>query len=121
MGSAWRLAVAEWDVRFYTEGDKSPVTEFITSLPIPEQRAIARCLALLREKGTLVGHPYTSKVTGHDDLWELRPKPNRMLYYAHTGRQFIILHAFRKKSQRIPRREIDIAERRMARLLEGER
>lgn len=113
--------MAEWEVRFYTEGDKRPVTEFIESLPTPEQVVIARYLNLLRQTGTLLGYPYASKVTGHHDLWELRPKPNRVLYFAHTGRQFIILHAFRKKSDKIPRREIDIAKRRMARFLEGER
>jgi phage-related protein len=112
--------VAEWEVRFYTEGDKCPVQEFIDSLPIREQAAIAHYIELLRMTGTLLTFPYVSKVTGHDNLWELRPKPNRLLYFAHTGRQFIILHAFRKKSKKTPRREIQTAERRMKRFLEGE-
>ena len=45
----------------------------------------------------------------------------RLFYFAYTGRQFIILHAFRKKGQKTPRKEIETAERRMKRFLEGER
>ena len=94
--------------------------EFIAGLPKKEQAAVAHHLDLLRQLGILLSFPYASKVTGHDDLWELRPKPNRLLYFAHTGRQFVILHAFRKESTKAMQREIKIAKRRMERFLEGD-
>ena len=110
--------MAEWDVIFYTEGEQCPVKEFIGSLTKRDKAAVAHHLDLLRQFGILLTSPYVSKVTGHDDLWELRPRSTRLFYFAYTGRQFIILHAFRKKGQKTPPKEIETAERRMKRFLE---
>ncbi|WP_416768925.1 type II toxin-antitoxin system RelE/ParE family toxin [Sulfurimonas sp. ST-25] len=35
------------------------------------------------------------------------------MYFAHTGRRFVLLHGFVKKTQKTPRKEIDIAKQRM--------
>ncbi len=37
----------------------------------------------------------------------------RVLYFAYTGKRFILLHGFVKKTGKMPRRDIDIAENRM--------
>ena len=37
----------------------------------------------------------------------------RLIYFFFTGRRIIFLHGFQKKTQRTPRREIEIARRRM--------
>jgi hypothetical protein len=44
---------------------------------------------------------------------ELRASASRFFYFAFTGRRFVILHGYRKKSQKAPRREIEAALRRM--------
>ncbi len=62
-----------------------------------------------------VAHPGS----GHPKLWELTPGPHRVFYFAHVERTFILLHAYRKKSQKAPAREIRTAEHRMAELMEG--
>jgi len=46
---------------------------------------------------------------------------HRTLYFAATGRRFVLLHAFTKKTQKTPPGEIDIAERRLADFEERER
>ncbi|MFQ6100763.1 MAG: type II toxin-antitoxin system RelE/ParE family toxin [Anaerolineae bacterium] len=113
---------SRWEVEFYTDArGRSPVVEFINGLSEREQTAVGRHLLLLQEFGVHLGAPYTRPITGHRKLWELRPGPIRLLYFAHTGRRFVILHAFRKKSRKTPKREIAIAEGRMATFLEGER
>jgi phage-related protein len=38
---------------------------------------------------------------------------SRILYFTHAGRKFILLHGFAKKTNKTPRREIEIAEERM--------
>ena len=113
---------SEWTIEFYTvaRGD-SPVLEFVGGLPQEERAKVYFCLRLLREFGTKLGMPYAKPISGHSPLWELRPKANRLIYFAHAGRRFIILHAFSKARQRIPPHEIAIAERRMAELLEREK
>jgi phage-related protein len=50
-------------------------------------------------------------------LWELRVRAGRaryrILYFAFVGQRFVLLHGFVKKTANTPRREIEIAERRM--------
>lgn len=112
---------AEWIVEFYTDiQGKSAVVEFINELGAHERAKVRNVLRLLREFGVLLQLPHARPLSGHRKLWELRAGAIRLIYFAHTGRRFIILHAFRKKSRKIPKREIVTAERRMDTFLEGE-
>ncbi|MDO4515073.1 MAG: type II toxin-antitoxin system RelE/ParE family toxin [Lachnospiraceae bacterium] len=43
-------------------------------------------------------------------MWELRPGNNRVFYFYHKDDTFVLLHHFRKKSQKTPRREIERAK-----------
>ena len=47
------------------------------------------------------------------DLWELRPGANRLFYFLYTGQRIIVLHAYRKKTDKAPKKEVDTALRRM--------
>jgi phage-related protein len=64
--------------------------------------------------------PYARHLTGK--LWELRVPSGgqayRVLYFAYAEHRFVLLHAFSKKTQKTPRREIDVALRRMTEFLE---
>lgn len=53
-----------------------------------------------------------SNVTKHieDGIWELRPGNNRVFYFFYEDDIFVLLHAFRKKTQKTPRREIEKAK-----------
>ena len=44
-----------------------------------------------------------------DDIWELRPGFNRVFFFYHENDTYVLLHHFRKKTQKTPRREIDKA------------
>jgi phage-related protein len=108
-----------WTVEFYVDaGGRSPVQEFIEGLSKQEQVTVGHVFQLLQEYGVNLGSPYVRHV--EDKIWELRPGSNRLLYFAHTGRRFIILHAFRKKSQKTPRKESRAAKRHLAEFLERE-
>ena len=45
-----------------------------------------------------------------DDIWELRPGNNRVLYFYFQNDTFVLLHQFRKKTQKTPKREIERAK-----------
>lgn len=97
-----------WDVRFYIDArGRSPVRAFLDSLPVDVEASLFRAIDLLVIFGPLLRMPHARKVRG--DIWELRAGQGRLFYFAHTGRQFIILHGYVKKSQRAPRQEIDTA------------
>lgn len=71
-------------------------------------KQIAFYIQLLADHGTRLGE----KITKHleDDIWELRPGDSRVLFFYHKADTYVLLHAFRKKSRKTPRREIEKAK-----------
>lgn len=72
---------------------------------------IAEYLKILERLGTRAGAPYVKHLAG--EIWELRPLRNRILFFAFTGTEFVLLHHFIKKTQKTPAREIEQAQRNM--------
>jgi phage-related protein len=101
---------------------RSPVEEFLDRLPADDRARIDHTIGLLREFGLQLGLPYVKHLEGK--LWELRIRAGRrtyrVIYLAFTGQRFILLHVFLKKTQKTPRKEIAIAQRRLADFLECE-
>jgi phage-related protein len=58
--------------------------------------------------------PYVKHLEG--PLWEMRMKGRdgiaRAVYVTATGRRVVVVHVFVKKSQKTPRRELEIARQR---------
>ena len=71
---------------------------------------------LLQDFGLSLGQPRVEKLTG-SEVWELKIRYSsdyyRILYFASSGRKFILLHAFLKKTARTPRNELEIAQNRV--------
>lgn len=108
-----------WNIVFYVDHrGKCPPREFIDELPVMEQARVRNVLRLLQEFGANLNMPHAKQIKGK--LWELRPGGVRLFYFAYIGHQFVILHGYRKQSQKAPDREIEIAMRRMQDLLDEE-
>jgi len=77
-------------------------------------------IKLLEELGPTLPFPYSGQVEGK--LRELRTHYGethyRVFYFGHPTRSFVLVHAFVKRTDKTPRREIDIARERMRRSLE---
>lgn len=74
-----------------------------------------RITRLIEAKGLLsLREPYVKHLEG--PLWEMRLKGRdgiaRAAYVTATGRRVIVVHMFRKKTEKTPRREIELALRR---------
>jgi phage-related protein len=107
-----------WRIVFYKDSrGRSPIAEYLNTLPVAEQAAAREAFSLLREFGISLGMPHAKHVGGK--LWELRPGANRFFYFAYVGQRFVILHAYRKHSQKTPAQELALAERRLAEVLTG--
>ena len=65
-------------------------------------------IQLLQDHGTIL----PDNVAKHleEDIWELRPGNNRVFYFYYKNDIFVLLHHFRKKSQKTPRMEIEKAK-----------
>ena len=114
---------ADWKVSFYVEGDgESPVREFLRSLDRPTRARFGWSIEQLRIRNVSAREPLVKKLTSR--LWELREESQtniyRVIYCFVSSRRIVLLHGFQKKTQRTPKGEIEIAERRLARFLERE-
>ena len=65
-------------------------------------------IELLQQNGTHMN----AEITKHldDGIWELRPGNNRVFYFFYQNDTYVLLHQFRKKSQKTPKREIEKAK-----------
>lgn len=102
----------EWNIIYYesSSGD-IPVFDFIERLNPVAKSKVSNTFDLLAEYGVKLGRPHIKKVEG-TDLWELRILGRdsiRIFYIATSGRVFLMLHGFIKKSQKAPKKEIKVA------------
>ncbi|MFM2447968.1 MAG: hypothetical protein RIS44_418 [Pseudomonadota bacterium] len=81
----------------------------------------AHLLELLTEHGPNLRLPH-SRAFG-DGLFELRPRGRsgigRAFYCFLVGRRIVVLHAFIKKTQQTPEKELKLARKRMKELQDG--
>lgn len=107
-----------YEVLFYeTARGESPVYDYMQELEEKqptnksariELSQILLHIELLQRNGTKNNANITKQL--EDKLWELRPGNNRILYFYNDGKTFILLHIFRKKTQKTPIREINKAK-----------
>lgn len=93
----------------------------IESWPVDVLADYARIVELLMEFGPNLRLPY-SRAFG-EGLLELRPRGRsgigRAFYCFLAGQRVVVLHAFIKKSQQTPEREIKLARKRMKEVRNG--
>ena len=74
-----------------------------------QHKQVSLCIELLQQNGTHMNENITKHL--EDGIWELRPGNNRVFYFFFKNDTFVLLHQFRKKSQKTPKREIEKAKR----------
>ena len=107
-----------YNIDFYeTEKGESDIKEFLEELRARkatdkdariQYTQATFYIQLLQEKGTRLPGIIAEHL--EDDIWELRPGNNRVFFFYHKDNTYVLLHHFRKKSQKTPRREIDRAK-----------
>lgn len=84
----------------------------VEALPADMRARLARIADLIEETGLEnVGEPHVKHLDGR--LWEMRLKGrsgiSRALYVAAVGRRVVIVRVFVKRTEKTPRREIELA------------
>jgi phage-related protein len=103
----------EWSIVFYTdEGGCTPVEDFLSDLDLKTQARFDWSIEQLRVLNVQAKEPLVKHVEGK--IWELRRASSRniyrLLYFFFTGREIVFVHGFQKKTQKIPRQELQMRE-----------
>ena len=107
-----------YTIEFYeTQEGECQIWDFLESLRIKaasnkdariQHKQASLYIELLQQNGTHMN----AEITKHldDGIWELRPGNNRVFYFFYQNDTYVLLHQFRKKSQKTPKREIEKAK-----------
>jgi len=97
------------------------VLAVVESLPVDVLADYARLVELLIDHGPSLRLPH-SRALG-DGLFELRPHGRagigRAFYCFMVGKHVVVLHAFIKKTQQTPDRELKLARKRLKEIQNG--
>ena len=106
------------EIKFYkTKTGKIPVKDFLDSLSSKHAQKVIWVLELV-ESLNQVPVQYFKKLKNTDDLWEIRVRAGsnsfRILGFIDNEEFVVLTNGFSKKSQKTPKKEIDLAEQRKA-------
>ena len=106
-----------WNVDFY-----NGVEDAIVDMPPKIQARMIKLLELIEKYGANLGAPHT--VPMGDGLFEIRAKAKegigRALFCYVKGERVYILHVFVKKTQKTPKKDMDLAKVRMKEVSQNE-
>jgi phage-related protein len=104
------------EIRFYrSRSGRSPVEEFLDSLTAKQAQKVVWALRLVEEMERVPAQ-YFKKLTGTEDLWEVRAQHGgdtfRLLGFFDRSRLVVLVSGFAKKTDKVPRQELTLAEER---------
>lgn len=104
-----------WEIVYYisASGDM-PVRDFLDAAGPTLKAKALRTLFHIEEYGLQGVIPHVKKLTG-TPLWEIRilgGDSARILFVTQVGKRIMLLHAFFKKSQKTPQKDIAVALKR---------
>jgi len=105
-----------YDIEFYADRNgKSEIEEYLINLQQKNNKdsrikfnKITSYIDALKLNGTIIGEPYIKHL--EDDIWELRPIRDRILFAYWKDNKFILLHIFMKDTKKTPPKEIEKAK-----------
>jgi len=108
----------EWNIEYFN----NDVENKILSLPDGLLARYLRLTDMMIVHGSNLGLPHTKSL--NNGLFELRLKSkegiSRVFYCTKVGKNIVMLHSFVKKSQKIPKNEMDIALKRLREVKEDD-
>ena len=107
-----------WKIEYFN----NDVETKILSLPDGLLARYLRLTDMMLIHGSNLGLPHTKSL--NNGLLELRLKSKegigRVFYCTKIGKNIVMLHSFVKKSQKIPKNEMDIAQKRLREVKEND-
>ena len=103
-------------VTFYTVASgRSPVWDYLKGVEKEERARVLESLKQIEDFGLGALKTKFRQIEGK--LWEIKITAHRIFYVMLTREEMILLHAYKKQSQKLPLKEREIAVRRMKEVL----
>lgn len=103
-----------WKISFFDQKVESKTLRF----PAGILGNLLHILEMIEEFGPALGAPYTASMGG--GLFEIRARGKegigRSLFCTVKGREIVILHSFIKKTRKIPKKELEMARKKLKEL-----
>ena len=105
-------------ILYRTANGKTPVKEYLEKLSKEsKEKEIAQIklyIDRLKEDGMSVNHKFPETIRREKgDVYALRPGSNRVFFFYYCGNEIVLLHAYKKQSQKAPQKELKKAEKEM--------
>jgi phage-related protein len=100
-------------VFYETASGRRPVANFLDGLANRPRAKVLDVLTMLEEAGQRLGPPWLKKIDA--DLWEVRVQADRVrvrILFCQAGGELVLLHALKKKADRLPARDVATARHR---------
>ncbi|HSW54447.1 MAG TPA: type II toxin-antitoxin system RelE/ParE family toxin [Ignavibacteriaceae bacterium] len=110
------------EIIFYrTINNKSPVEEFLNSLSDKHAEKVLWVLRLIKQLDRIPAD-YLKKLENTNDIWEVRASSGnnefRLLGFWYKSNFIVLTNGFKKKTQKTPKLEIELAQKRKKEFLE---
>lgn len=104
-----------YNIEIYTDKyGKSEIKNYITKLKSNNDKnskikfnKIVAYIRMLENNGICLGEPFIKHII--NNIWELRPLRDRILFAHYDNNKIILLNIFMKKTQKTPKNEIEKA------------
>ena len=112
-------------IKFYKkDNNRNPIEEFLDSLNAKQAKKVTWVLRLIEELDK-IPKQYFKKLVNTDDIWEVRIRTGkaaiRLLGFIDQGTFVVLTNGFMKKSQKTPKVEIELAQKRKKDFIERKR
>ena len=104
-------------IYFKQASGKEPVKEYIDKLPNILSAQVLTALKDIQENGIVKALVTCRQIEGK--LWEIKLDAQRIFYVLIDGPTMVLLHAYKKQSQKAPKKEISVAKKRMKLVVGG--
>ena len=101
----------EWKVVFYvSEDERDSVVKEIDNFGENDSIKVYKTIELLKTYGHAILENHIKHIDGK--IWEIKIDRYRMLYFLYENQHYILIRAFMKKTNKTPKAEIELAEKR---------
>lgn len=96
-------------IAYETARGEKPIEGFIRSLTEKTIAKVSREIDLLERHGSRLGMPHAKKVSVEIYELRIRGKEAVRIFYGFRGENIYLLHGIKKKTQKLPSRDIKLA------------